>query len=492
MSELVSTAAHDVLGHYLTKTGEYWDGGKSGRYQVHKVLTGLSQLSERDQLSPAQAIDYVFDCAQRRADGHLPTIYIGGRGGSGSHWLAEMLHDLGPFVDAGEVAFPSSLRRRLRDLTVREQALVIDAIHLVHALGKRPGAAEQSIVNSRGTVHYLPFKRWEPGCFFVHLIRDPREQCVSVTYRKPNARQLYRTDGGDEGFLRLMVYLNRASLLRVLSSPIAPDYVVRFEELRADPERVLVGLARAVGVSVSPQTAADVAFQHRAENIQAGLAPHKGNLSRGSSRAWNETTSERERQILHAGLSDIIDITRYPSDDCLGIRGEPAPLDEDLRAELPESVILGELHGRGAGEEEWRELGFATGTVKLPRGFEIRLRCPGGWTSGMEGLGALPPQALSRLCLAGNHDVTDDDLVHLRSQPDLCELDLARTQITDAGLGRLQALPRLRGLNLLGSRVSDSAAGAFSRRHPDCVVAAGELWSEEWREKGWLEDQFIP
>ena len=41
---------------------------------------------------------------RRGADPRPPApVYVSGRGGSGSHWLGEMLGDLGPFANAGEV-----------------------------------------------------------------------------------------------------------------------------------------------------------------------------------------------------------------------------------------------------------------------------------------------------------------------------------------------------------------------------------------------------
>jgi hypothetical protein len=492
VSELLTSSAHELFAHYLTAAAEYWGTGPGPDVQVGKIVRATAAIAEREGLSRDETIEYVLVAARRRGDGHPPTVHIGGRGGSGSHWLAEMLNDLGSFADCGEVAFPSPLRKRMRELALDQQSLLLDAIHLLHALPGSKNAAELSLVNSRGTVHYMAFKRWEPGCRFVHLIRDPREQCISVTYRKPDARELYPAGGGDEDFLRLMVYLNRASILRVLGSPVAPDLVVRYEDLRSEPVRALLGLARGLGIEVSSEAAERVAFQHRAENIQAGLAPSKGNLYSGPRRGWRETTSERERQILHAGLSDIVDITRYPLDDCLGRLPEPEGLSEEVLVELADGVLLGELHARSASAPEWEPLCGAAGTVRLPAGIEVRLRCPGGWTSGLAHLPALPAGALHSLCLAGNQDVLDGDLVHLASHPGLRELDLARTPITDQGLAHVEALQGLRGLNLLGSRVSDEGAREYAAAHPGCTIAAGNLWAGEWRAKGWLEDQFIP
>jgi hypothetical protein len=488
----VTSRAHALFVHYLTAPSEYWGGGPGAEVQVGKIAAALANIGERQGLTPDETIEHVMVGARRRAAGHPPTVHIGGRGGSGSHWLAEMLNDLGRFADCGEVAFPVPLRKRMRDLPLAGQSLLIDAIHLLHAMPGSANAAELSLVNSRGTVHYMPFKSWEPGCRFVHLIRDPREQCISVTYRKPDARELYPVGGGDEDFLRLMVYLNRASILRVLWTPVAPDHVVRYEDLRSDPATVLLGLAGGLGMPVSAEVAEKVAFQHRAENIQAGLAPSKGNLSGGPRRGWRETTSERERQILHAGLSDVIDITRYPLDDCLGRRPSPEPLRNELVVELPPGVVLGELHVRTAAASQWERLCAAEGTVRLAAGTEVRLRCPGGWTSGLRHLSAFAPGAISSLCLAGNQDVCDDDLAGLATHGGLRELDLARTPITDRGLVHLAALPRLRGLNVLGSRVTARAATAFAGAHPGCTVASGNLWAGEWRAKGWLEDRFIP
>jgi hypothetical protein len=489
----LGTAERDLVRHYLLSAPEYWEGRLEGPYQLQKIELALAAIEERHGLSRDAAVDQVLGLAGSRAAGHPPTVYVGGRGGSGSNWLAEMLHDLGPFANAGEVYLPRTLLRELRQLSRRQQAHVVDAIQLLHALRNRDDASAYSIVNPRGTVHYLRFKEWEPGCFYIHLIRDPREQCMSVTYRKPKARELrYPVDGGAEEFLRLNVNLYRTSLLRVLSHPVAPDYVVRYEDLRSGAEAVLVDLANAIGVSVPSTRAQGVAFSRSAEAILSGTGEATGNLYRGQRRTWRESTSVQERQVLHAGLTDILDVTHYDLDDCTGARLEPAPIQSDVVVELPQDVMLGELHARSPSSSAWERAAWATGSVHFAGGLEFRLRCPGGWTTALPSLSLLPAGALSALCLSANQDVSDDQLLTLSCQPQLRELDLSRTPISDAGLEHLDALRDLRALNLLGSRVTTEGAMTFADRHPQCVVAAGQLWSEQWRQKGWLEDEFLP
>lgn len=487
--------AREVFADYVAAPERHWDEGPGGRGEVKKITRCLTAIEARDGTSRAAIAQAVLASAERRSSGHPPTVYIGGRGGSGSHWLAEMLHDLGAFANLGEVALPKEMRNEIKHWSPAERAMIVDAIHLLHALPGRPDAATLSFVNSRGSVHYLTFKRWDPTCLFVHLIRDPREQCMSVAFRKPMARQLHQTEGdseSDDEFLRLMIYLNRASTLRTIASPVPPDYVARYEELREDPRPALRAIAALARVELAPEAVDRVAFDHRAENIQAGLAPSKGNLYQGARRDWKQTSTARQRQFLHAGLADVIDLTGYSPDDCLGTPAEPVPRTEPLTFSLPPGVLLGELHARTADSDHWQRLGAAAGQIVIPADTAVRLRCPGGWTSSLRQLDQLPTDLLMGLCLAGNRDVRDEDLSALAGHHSLRELDLSRTAITDAALEHILALPELSGLAVLECALSPSALADFGRRRPGCRLITGRLWSEDWRPKGWLDDRFIP
>jgi Sulfotransferase domain len=492
MSTVVFNQAREAFADYITNPERYWDESPG---EIQKIVRALAAIEARDGSARDAVIESVLAAAERRASGHLPTVYVGGRGGSGSHWLAEMLHDLGSFANAREVAVPRALRNVIMRWPPAERAMLVDAIHLFHALPERPEAERCSLVNSRGSVHFITFKRWDPSCLFVHLIRDPREQCMSVTYRKPTAREVNRTQAdadSDHDFLRRMIYLNRASTLRTIGSPIEPDHVVRYEELREDPRTALTAIASAAGIEVAPSDLDRVAFEHRAENIQAGLTPSKGNLSQGGSRGWQETSSQRQRQFLHAGLSDVVDLTNYPLDDCLGAPAELAVISEEITISFPTGVLLGELYGRTDDDATWQHLGAAAGEVTIPAGTAIRLRCPGGWTSHLSHLAHLPDDSLSSLCLVGNRDVRDEDLTALIRLRSLRELDLSRTPITDAALAHLSRLPQLRGLAVLECALTASALAEFARQRPGCQLVAGKLWSEHWRAEGRLEERFIP
>ena len=85
---------------------------------------------------------------------------------------------------------------------------------------------------------------------FIHLVRDPRDQVLSFTHRKPGSRANYPIEPFEE-FLRLMLIFNRTSLAEIMMAPVHPDLVCRYEDLVATaPLRRCARIVAPVGVDV--------------------------------------------------------------------------------------------------------------------------------------------------------------------------------------------------------------------------------------------------
>ncbi len=481
----------ELLGQYVDRCDWFWERNTDKR-QCRKLWRHLQAIEEGFGLGREEAVDEVLRMAEARAPVPPTTVYISGRGGSGSHWLAEMLGDLRPFANAGEVSIPGQLAQEMAAWPLEEQGRLLDCVQLLHAWAghpfpdgtaapiRRPEVARMHIVNSNGDTNLLQIKQWEPSCVFIHLIRDPRDQVMAFTYRKPGARANYPIEPLED-FLRLMLIFNRFSLHQVLTAPVAPDLVCRYEDLRRDAAAELRKIVALSGVHVSDDAINAAAVRHGAEARRAGQAP-MGNLSRTPTRTWRESATVREKLLMHAGLTEVIDTFGYEPDDCSGAPLLLCPAPADCRVMLPDGTLLGELHVRHDPGGLWVRAGHATGTFTIAAGTVTRLRAPGGWTLGFERLSQLLARSgIASLCLAGNLDVTDEFLQGFSAWEGLVELDLARTRITDSSVAQLERLRQLRHLSVVGTGISQTGLTRLRVALSDCQISAAPLITDEIR-----------
>jgi hypothetical protein len=490
----------ELLGRYVRERDTFWAGNPGHEHQCAKLCRHLDEIEEHFGLDCEEALDQVVTFGLSRVTDRPATVYVTGRGGSGSHWLAEMLGDLGPFADAGEVTMPAPLSRELVPWPVQEQSLFIDCLHVLHAWPGRPYAdqpgrphediARLHVVNSNGDSKPVRAKLTEPGCVFVHLIRDPRDQVMSYAYRKPGPRERYPV-AASEDFVRLMLIFNRLSLVKILGGPVGPDLIVRYEDLRAGAAPALREIAARAGEELDDSAFEDVAFRHSAEARRRGMAP-MGNLSAQPSTGWRQLASPSEKLLMHSGLAEVVDTLGYQPDDCRGGPLEFSPVASAHEVTLPDGVVLGEIHVRSDPDGDWERAGHAAGTFTIPAGKMVRLRVPGGWTTGGERLvELLPAGCLSSLCLAGNAEVTDEFVSKLAGWTELIELDLARTPVTDACVEWVAQIGRLAHVSVAGTGVSAAGQERLRTALPGCKVSAVRLIPETMRGLGYFDEELV-
>ena len=447
-----------VVTAYLASPHDFW--GSGAPRHADKVERNKRALRERDGLDDGEIIDAVVSMASKRRHARPAPVYITGLGGSGSHWLSGMLNDLGGLVAAGEVYFPPRLLERLQDLDQADQACAVDAVHLLHGWPRTPDVWTAGIVNCAAGVQKLRFyKRCDPHAFGVYLVRDPRDQVLSVTFRKAGFRRYEDPDASDAEYLRRMAERNVASFRQSRDVADLIDIQCRYEDLRADPRPVLRQVLEALGRPVDEATIEHSATMHDAATIRAGKGTKITNLDEGGrAQTWDQIDPGQQR-MLHAHLVDVVHGLGYPPGDCMGV-----PLPEHA---LPARTVRfphgspGPLYGRTHGT--WTRLEASAAGIEVPAGTPTLLRIggEGGHAAGRRGrqadgqrtaggLRALEhcDDEIQALCVAGNPDIDDDALALLSGLTGLRALDLARTQVTDSGLKHLESLKGLQQLQL--------------------------------------------
>jgi Sulfotransferase domain len=418
-------------------------------------------------------ISKVVDLAIARADNRPPPIYVAGLGGSGSHWLTGMLDEVLPVINLEEAPIPAGLDSKLESLPAQDQGFVIDCLHLSYASASQADITfadltEARFLHSAVRVIEPRHKAWDPECFVIYLLRDPRDQVACFAFRKRPFRQRHYPAASDEQYLVGCATNNAQNYSETRRSPVRPDFVCRYEELKASTPDVLSRLAAALGNPIGEDVAVHAARRHDASLMRSGALSHKGNLFPTESRGWREETSERQKLILHSLLTEVVTDARYPADDCLGGPLATPTSRGARRLRFPEGERLGTLFTRGDREQRegtWTRLAEACGEVSAPPDVALKLRVhEQAPAESIRSLRGLPADGLDSLCMAGNASL-DDELLSIcaASLRDLRELDLARTAVTDGCIDALASLPHLAGVNLFEANLTPG--GASTLRH---------------------------
>lgn len=456
----------EIATGYLTDPLRYWTANTPRH--ADKLERKKQAVRRRDGLDDGAMIAEVVRMAVRRRIQRPPPVYVTGLGGSGSHWLAGMLDGATDLVAAGEVYVPRTLNDELNELSDVDQACVIDAIHLLHAWPRSTDVWALGVINCAAGVRLLAqHARWFPDATMVHLRRDPRDQVLSVTFRKPAFRRYLAPDATDDAYLRRMIRRSVTAYRESLTAEPHIDVTVRYEDLLRDPRPALREILIALGRPTDDQRIEHAAERHDAETLRAGTAGTATNLDEGGrSHPWRNLDDPACQRVLHAGLADVIHGYGYTPDDCMGSHVPDGDLpDRTLTFAMPPP---GPLYQRIAGT--WTPIDTDRANLHVAAGRAVLLRVGTDDAPDLRVLRTLATTDVQALCLAGNARVDDTAISHVATMSGLTTLDIANTGVTDTGLGHLSGLGTLQQVNLAQTPTTARGRSDLAARLPQLTM----------------------
>lgn len=454
----------DYLGHPLG-----WWGADAPRH-AEKVERKKRAIRSRDGLDDPDIIAAVVDMAAKRRTARPSPVYVTGLGGSGSHWLAAMLDDAADLVSAGEVYVPRALLDEFDGLSDADQACAVDAISVLHAWPRSTDVWALGTINCAAGVRLLAHhRRWFPDAVTVHLRRDPRDQVLSVTFRKPRFRRYVAPDATDEEYLGRMMRRNVAAYREFRAAASDVDVIARYEALRIDPRPVLRQIIGALGHTVDEERLEQAVVRYDAATIRAGGGSGDSNLDEGGRAAsWRRLADPARQRTLHAGLIDAVCGLGYEPGDCMGTHLPDATLPD--RTYTFATRPPGSLYQRVDGT--WLPLDASRPAVSVAAGVPVLLRIGTDDAVDLRVLRDRGATDVQALCLAGNPRVDDGALAHVSAMTGLQTIDLAGTAVTDAGLVHLETLAGLQQISL-----ADTATTAHGRSRLAAALPQLTMWT---------------
>lgn len=271
----------ELFARYAADPSAAWGEGQP--LQARKLRERLAEKAGAGARDAAATIAGIVANARLR-DGP-PALFLVNCGSSGSHWIEAMLARASGIHACGEVYVAPSLHAPLAALDDRARACFMDALHQLHAEDPvRAVHAGDMLVNSAHS--WNPHDLAGDSARAVLLVRDPLDVVLSRTFRKPKLRRHVAVDASDEQYLAR----NRDYVVRFMGSALRrrPAHVIRYEDAREDPARVLATVMAAAGRPFDAAMAGTLA-----EGDAGGGAGARGNLYRGPDTELPEGLVER-------------------------------------------------------------------------------------------------------------------------------------------------------------------------------------------------------
>lgn len=198
---------------------------------------------------------------------------------------------------------PHTVDELLESVPPRSYADLVRSLFAAYARSRgKPHAGDKTTSNA---LRFLWLAEMFPSSRFVHVLRDPREACMSLAVQPFN-------QGGLAGAARS--WRRHVSRGRAAAERLGPRLLeVRYASLVRDPQTELERLCRFLGLDFDPAmllygSSADVLPSHKSHNLDTrAREPLQENV-----RAWQQELTSDEIALIEFIAGDLMDQVGYP------------------------------------------------------------------------------------------------------------------------------------------------------------------------------------
>lgn len=306
----------DVMDLYIRKPESFWQG-PTLRHAV-KIDETRKAFQQHGIKQPHDLAELLITEVRKIQDVRHAPIFIMGAGGSGSTWLGRLIGDLPGYQYGREIYIPPGLAYLYRKLKTPQMREAIWAIMLLHSCGysDNPMNFDHEFVNSaRSLNNFDIFHAIWPQGKFIFLVRDPRDQILSVTYRKLEYRKAIAPDKNDMEYLLINAkkYMESYKTYRKHCKKYPGQiHVVKYENLKNSTFDELVRLRDNCKMATPNEAIAQSVYNNDAENMRAGKIKKRGNLDEGGiSQNWRVALTKKEADKIIPIIQDALAELNY-------------------------------------------------------------------------------------------------------------------------------------------------------------------------------------
>ncbi len=310
-------SAEEVLERYIGEPESFWRG--VGIRHAAKVVKAANAFAKAGIERPDRLSRRLLTHVRNHRDRFFRPFFVMGAGGSGSTWLGAMLGDFSNFRYGGEIYIPTGMLYLYQRFRNQEAKDLIWSVMMLHAWGLTDPEAdfEYEFVNSaRSIFSYDILKEIWPAGRFVYLIRDPRDQILSVTYRKMKYRGELKPGISDRSYLlynaKKNAKINR-EFKRIENSSIC---ITKYEDLKQDTVGELKKIVDYFLLDIADPEIVSAVYRNSAENMRSGKVKMRGNLDEGGvARHWKNILSDKDKKLIKPIVGKILLELGYETDN---------------------------------------------------------------------------------------------------------------------------------------------------------------------------------
>lgn len=279
---------------YVSNPQAFWPENRPAMGE--RARSRLDRAARRAATDTTTVARDLVAMAEKRHGMKRRSILLANIGSSGSHWFEQLLVDGAGMLGAGEVYLPLPIQERVGQLPQDEQAVFIDALHLLYADAHGRDVGPVTVINSLHSARPDVYLNAMPDAMRILLVRHPVTVCVSRTFRKNEYREYVAPEADDVAYLDLNI--KRIQSFYNTARQEFYDLTIRYEDLRRDALPALVATCALTDTPFDVDNLRRVIERHDADNVKAGREVRATNLFLGKQKRLRPSIEKRMQDRL--------------------------------------------------------------------------------------------------------------------------------------------------------------------------------------------------